>query len=345
MNISSEHQALMLSALYGELTAPEKQEWETILAGSPALRLEFERLQTTIGIINQAENSLENPSETTSGKDDEAFYEAQWEALRNLQREEKKPVFITLPESKSKFIPFSVPRRYLAAATVLILLGFGASIYRWQMKNGVLTNEMASEQAREGVLKEQPTPFGASTESPGDSALEKSEEKKQPANSSDHYLQLSGSTKKNNEKPLNPAAQEPSTSREQQRSFDDIAPLKDSYKAPSGSVSPVQIAPTQLPSAEVSDRENVKPISEEKAESSVERKENLRQPSKQDMMRLQSTPNQVQPSTPALNLMQEAQPQKRVLPSGILPKTAQPSTKATMRVDSVLWQDTLHRRK
>ena len=136
MNHEPRIQALMLSALYGELSEAERAEWEAVCDLNPALTQEFERLSATISKINDSETQEE----------ESVFFEEQWKGLQGLTNAGIAPVQIVIPSSaipqkeahqKKATIFYNAiigkQRKYWAvAATIVLMFGAGASVYRWQ---------------------------------------------------------------------------------------------------------------------------------------------------------------------------------------------------------------------
>ncbi|MFY7998792.1 MAG: hypothetical protein ACOVSW_09350 [Candidatus Kapaibacteriota bacterium] len=131
MNLEPHTQALMLSALYGELSEVERAEWEATCARNPALIQEFERLKATIAIVNDAETEEE----------EDVFFAEQWKGLQSVMNAGLTPIQIELPakeKRRKKAAIFRLEntqkhRKYWAvAATAILMAGAGASIYRWQ---------------------------------------------------------------------------------------------------------------------------------------------------------------------------------------------------------------------
>ncbi len=340
MNFPDHIQTLMLSALYGEMTAKEQQEWEQILAGNGAVKQEFERLQRTIGIIGKAINE-EN---ITANSEEEAFYEEQWSALQRLRQEEKKPVIISLPEAQSRARFFQMPRRYLAAATVLVLLGFGVSLYRWQMKE-----ELALKQALTLSVSDSTTsPVNTSLSGSASTTSNEAALQNTPPNTSSNRDFGTSSAKKSASPLMQPPVQGNDA---HSQHTDDITLPKDRDNAPSGMTPSGTIVPLEL-----LQKQDKKEYSEEKSdgakreipaqsspiqaetelnraaseEHSTKTLEQKKQPTKPDVMRLYNAPA---PSAP---------PTERFLPHNDgLRKNIVSTTRATMRLDSTQKRDSL----
>lgn len=146
MNHEPRIQALMLSALYGELSEAERAEWEATCARNPALVQEFERLKATIAIVNDAETQEE----------DDVFFAEQWQGLQSMMNAGISPVQIVIPVSEQRRKKATIfylenaqkYRTYWAvAATLIVMVGAGASIYRWQF--GELRQASVQELGRE----------------------------------------------------------------------------------------------------------------------------------------------------------------------------------------------------
>ncbi|MCU0426509.1 MAG: hypothetical protein MUF71_12880 [Candidatus Kapabacteria bacterium] len=331
MNFPDHIQTLMLSALYGEMTAKEQQEWEQILAGNDAAKQEFERLQRTIGILNEAEKE----EKSTKNAEEDTFYEEQWSALQRLRQEEKKPVILTLPEVKPRAQFFQMPRRYLAAATVLILLGFGVSVYRWQLKE---------EHALTQAVK---PPSEKSAESPNNTAFSDNA----PASSNETVLGDATPNSSPN-RAFGIATQKQATPTSIQgndapaQRADDILLPKDRDNTPSGAAMPKEqeqkptqqskevleekqdAAKREIPTQSApiqAETETNRAASEEQHPTIMEQKSSA----KPDVMRLYSAPASTTP------------PGGKFLPQNNAVRKSISSTGATMRLDSAQKRDSL----
>lgn len=166
MNLAPHTQALMLAILYGEASEVERAEWLALCEENPALGQELERLRATLAIINQAEK----PDE-----EEEKFFAAQWDELRSLMKPDEKLVQIALPLPASPSQPkilriVSAPsyRWYWAAATILVAVGLGFSVYRWQERDLKIAQIQESETIPQSKSSGEDGASAASDESASD---------------------------------------------------------------------------------------------------------------------------------------------------------------------------------
>jgi hypothetical protein len=125
-HISNDERVRILSALYGELPAQERAAWEQLCAEKPHIADEYVRLRKTIEVLGEQEIS-----------DESAFFGVQWEMLESVMKSDAAagvmPASIEIPKARIfALISPQMRRWYMAAATFLLTLGLGISVYTWQ---------------------------------------------------------------------------------------------------------------------------------------------------------------------------------------------------------------------
>jgi hypothetical protein len=130
-HITEQEQSLILSALYGELTDTERAEWERLCAEKSWIAEEYSRLQQTLGM-------LETPESMPLSSDD-MFFAKQWQMLEEAMKSEREAVIAPVPIILPKAQIFSLNQGsmrswYAVAAMLLVSVGLGISVYRWNME-------------------------------------------------------------------------------------------------------------------------------------------------------------------------------------------------------------------
>lgn len=138
-HINEREQALILSALYGTLADNERTEWERLCTEKPYLADELSRLKQTL-------NVLETP-DVIGLASDEAFFEQQWKTLADAMKSDHAaiiaPVEMSIPKRTIFFLnPTFMWRWYAVAAMLLVSVGMGIMVYRFNMQETQLRSTL-----------------------------------------------------------------------------------------------------------------------------------------------------------------------------------------------------------
>ena len=170
---AAQEQHLLLGALYGDLSEEEHAAWDHLKQQKPLIADEYTRLQQTTTFLSNTEQVGEHQSDT-------AFFDRQWQTLHAMMREEERkaaaPVPISLPSSvppKAKpLLLLNLPimqRRYGLAAMLVVAVGLGISVYRWQNTVSLEGSTMTERKEQEATGQDMKS---SSATSPSESARE-----------------------------------------------------------------------------------------------------------------------------------------------------------------------------
>lgn len=155
-----------MGALYGELSEEEHAAWEHLKQQKPSIADEYTRLKQTTAFLFNNEQIGEQLDEQ---QNDTAFFDRQWQTLHAMMNEEERataaPVPISLPSTvppqAKRSLLFTLPqmqRWYDIAAMLVVAVGLGISVYRWQntiSSEGSITRERREQEVTGQEAQEQ----------------------------------------------------------------------------------------------------------------------------------------------------------------------------------------------